>query len=129
MLIESNKPVAVELTEKLIQLSPGKPIEFPDDIAERLVKKAPHTLRVVEHSAPSFAPGAALIWDSPRFGTTTVRALDSIGEWFFVQGIQTKGLMAWVRGEHLTALHDTYRNRLKDEEVVARDKPSASLTA
>jgi hypothetical protein len=103
MQIESIKPLVLELSEKTVQLNPGEPMELADEVAERLVKKAPHALRMVEKSASSLLNEGLLTWESPRFGATPVRALEITADWVLVQAIRTERLLAWVRKEQVFA--------------------------
>lgn len=69
-----------------IHLEPGKPINLPDERAQRLIEKAPGKIRVIQ---PNFEPGSTIAWlradGSRQIGTIDFIHGDDAGtHWAFV---------------------------------------------
>jgi len=67
LLIEALRPLVVHTHEKTIYLTPGRPVNFPDSDALRLLDKAPGKVRVVVSGRGSsdIRPGVWVEWQSP----------------------------------------------------------------
>jgi hypothetical protein len=66
LLIEALRPVVVHTREKTIYLTPGRPVNFSESDARRLLDRAPGKVRVVTSGvgAKSIRPGMWVVWQS-----------------------------------------------------------------
>ena len=71
MLVEAIIPLRVKMSGQWLLLEPGKPVEFADDQAAKLLSRVPDKVRQVSplpHSAGPLIPGMTIMWFSPLFG-------------------------------------------------------------
>ena len=61
MLIEVSSPLTVRLPSGEVHLTPGQPMDLPDEQAKRLLKKVPSKVRAVSSPQPmTIEPAAAV---------------------------------------------------------------------
>lgn len=72
MLIEALAPLTVRLAEGDIRLFPGKPVDWPEERALKLLARAPGKVRAI--TAASHV-GQIVTWESPIFGQLTATVL------------------------------------------------------
>ena len=105
MLIESNKPLVIRLTDRDIHLAPGQSRELPDDVAEKVLAKVPSVVRVIVRSDEDALSlfHRTVEWESQRFGHRIGQVvLASSNGWCLVLNGKTGGL-TWVREDLLYA--------------------------
>ena len=97
MRVEANKPLTVQLPDRQFQLDPGMPTTLPDDVARKLLTKAPGLVRVVEQTGEDSTlwAGRLVKWNSPRFGARTGRVLTR-GEGGWMITLTAEGGLTWV---------------------------------
>ncbi len=102
MRIESSKPLTVQMPDGQVQLDPGVPVSLPDDVANKLLKKAPGLVRVVEQTNhdSTWRPGRMVEWNSPRFGVRCGRVMGAGEEGWELVLSPAAGLV-WVREDLL----------------------------
>ena len=70
MRLEAITPFTYRWPGGEVHLEPGRPIDLPDERAQRLLNKAPGKVRVVEsaNGIDGDRLGHLVTWDSPLFG-------------------------------------------------------------
>ncbi len=68
MLIEALKPLMVRLPSGDLHLTPGKPVDLPDEQAQKLLAMVPEKVKLASTRPPCLQPGTWIEWDSPLFG-------------------------------------------------------------
>jgi hypothetical protein len=61
MLIEATEPLRIKTQGREILLEPGKPVDLPRDRAEKLLRVASHSVRLVPPLSP-ILPGWLIAW-------------------------------------------------------------------
>ena len=105
MLIESKKPLVVRLTDRDIHLVPGQSTELPDDVAEKVLAKAPSAVRVIvntDEDAPCMFH-CTVAWESQRFGHRIGRIVLASGNGWCLAENGNTGALTWVRKDLLYA--------------------------
>jgi hypothetical protein len=128
LLIEALLPLRLRLPAGYLELEPGVPVELPDHLAQRLLKKAVDKVRVVHNDViiePASPKGRFVYWETadcrilgpacPEFLAQVGTGLKSTDFWVIVE---FKGQPRWVRSDRLRskkAFLDTAANVHKDD--------------
>lgn len=112
MLIEASSPLTVRLPSGEIHLTPGQPVELPDEQAKRLLEKVPGKVRAVSSPEPitiePASPNAKPVYweraDGRIYGPARVTDLAKVGtgatEQFWVI-VEYQGQPSWLRSDRL----------------------------
>lgn len=119
-LIEAHEALTLKIGGELVQLIPGEPMPLPDKAAQRLLRKMPESVRLVE-ADPSMnmeamgvcieaGPARSCCWESAdgviRRGTCVLLGMTGISSTArFWIGIETDdGRFSWVREDRLRSI-------------------------